>query len=55
MIIMLWKLIVKFLKCKERNYVVTVWVGNELYTIRIERFMDIDEELEKWKKAYGAP
>lgn len=48
---MIWKLIIKLLKCKNKDYVKGVKVGKQTYIIKIEKFVPIEERMEKWKDA----
>lgn len=48
---MFWKLIIKLLKCKDKDYVKAVKVEAEGYIVTIEKFIPIEEEMKKWKDA----
>lgn len=48
---MFWKLIIKLLKCKDKDYVKGVKVGKEGYIVTIEKFVPIEEEMKRWKDA----
>lgn len=50
---MIWKLIIKLLKCKDKDYVKGVKVGKEDYIVAIEKFIPIEDEIKKWKDALG--
>ena len=48
---MIWKLIIRLLGCKDRNYMKSTKIGKQIYIIKIEKFVPIEERMEKWKDA----
>ena len=45
---MFWKLIIKLLKCKDKDYVKAVKVEAEGYIVTIEKFIPIEEKMNKY-------
>lgn len=46
------KLIIKLL-CRRGDYIRPVKVGNEIYIIKIEKFVSNEKLMEKWRNAIG--
>lgn len=48
---MFWKIIVRLLRCRNRNYKKVIPMKEGIYIVDIYRFIPIDEELRKWQSA----
>ncbi len=48
---MLWKIIVRLLMCRNRNYTKTIPMKEGIYIVDIYRFNPINEEFRKWQSA----
>ena len=52
---MLWKLVIKVLKCQRKNYLRAIKLGRDVFIIDIHRFIPAEKEIQKWKEALGKP
>ncbi len=48
---MLWKIIVRLLRCRNRNYIKAIPLKEGIYIVDIHRFIPIGEEFRKWQSA----
>lgn len=48
---MIWKFIIWLLGCKGRNYMKSTKIGKQIYIVKIEKFIPVEEQIGKWKDA----
>lgn len=48
---MIWKIIIKLLKCQNRKYIRSVSIKDSIYIIDIHKFIPIGDEVRQWENA----
>lgn len=48
---MIWKIIIKLIRCQKRNFMKAISTNDGIYIIYIHKFIPINEEIRQWKNA----
>ncbi|MFG6368473.1 MAG: hypothetical protein K1W16_08605 [Lachnospiraceae bacterium] len=51
---MIWKIAVRLLGCRNRNYIKAISLKNEIYIIEIHKFVPVSKEIRQWENAFEA-